>query len=242
MSAISVQERHFDNKRYVARQTGRTGWGIFAEADFEEGDPIFWLSLQDTNCSKIVKWLDSFGPCFDRGFTIVPDYGFCCTHDSPFWNMNHSCNPNAGFINWGRPENGMVPIAAHRHIAKGEQITADYATFTMSYDGTPEGGPWEMAPCLCGEANCRGIVTGFEALPHELQLPYFLATGAARGRVLAHIVHDLPALENELKQSAPDLYPEYKEALINIYNKSAEFQRIIGPSHAPSPNGKRPIA
>jgi hypothetical protein len=242
MSVISVQERRFENKRYVARQTEQTGWGIFAETDFEEGDPIFWLSLQDTHSSKIVKWLDSFGPCYDRGFTIVPDFGFCCTQDNPFWNMNHSCDPNAGFINWGRPENGLIPIAAHRRIAKGEQITSDYATFTMSYDGTPDGSPWEMSPCLCGVENCRGIVTGFEALPRDLQLPNVLANGAARGRVLAHIVHDLPTLEGELQQRAPSLYEDYKEALINIYNKSAEFQLIIGPSHAPSPNGKRPIS
>jgi hypothetical protein len=239
MSALKVDQRSFDHPDVAVKETGSTGWGLFANIDYKPGDPLFWLSIENTYSSKIVKWLDSFGDCFDRGYTIVPDFGFCSSPESPFWNMNHSCNPNAGYVNWGRIDDGLIPIVAYKHIKPGEQITADYATFTMSYDGTPEGGPWEMEPCLCGEPNCRGIVTGFERLPLDLQMKYILPDHKPYGRVLAHIVHDLPELEDILRQQSPARFAEYQRALKVLYAKSAEFQKTIGPSRAPSPDWKR---
>lgn len=242
MSALKVDQRSFEHPEVAVKDTESTGWGLFANKVYEAGDPIFWLNTEDTYASKIVKWIDSFGDCFDRGYTIVPDFGFCCTSESLFWNMNHSCNPNAGFVNWGRIEDGLIPIAAYRHIEDGEQITADYATFTMSYDGTPEGGQWEMGPCLCGQPNCRGVVTGFERLPRDLQMSYMLPSSKPYGRVLAHIIHDLPDLEEIMRVQAPDRYAEYQRALKGLYAKSAKLQKTVGPSHAPSPEWKRSLA
>src|SRR5258706_1454249 len=239
MSALKVDQRSFEHPEIAVKETQSTGWGLFANATYKPGDPIFWLSTEDTYASKIVKWEDSFGDCFDRGYTIVPDFGFCCTSESPFWNMNHSCNPNAGFVNWGRIENGLIPIVAYKRIAVGEQITADYATFTMSYDGTPDGGPWEMGPWLCGETDCLCVVTGFERLPLELQMKYILPASKPYGRVLAHIVHDLPRLEEILRQQSPKRFAEYQQALKGLYGKSAELQQTIGPSRPPSPDWKR---
>jgi SET domain len=238
MSALKVNQRYFENSDVIARETESTGWGLFATTACEPGDAIFWLSLVDTPFSTIVKWHDSFGECYDRGFTIVPDFAFCCISECPFWNMNHSCNPNAGFVNWSRIENNRIPIVAFRHIAVGEEVTADYATFAMSYDGTPEGDPWEMMPCLCGEANCRGTITGFEGLPLDLQLKYVLATGNTPGRVLAHIVHDLPHLETILQSKAPDEFRAYQRTLQQLQAKSTEFQGTLGPSTAPLPRRK----
>ena len=93
-----------------------------------------------------------------------------------------------------------------------------------------------MTPCLCGEPNCRGIVTGFERLPFELQMQYMVPHHKTHGHVLGHIIHDLPKLENMLRHQAPDRFPEYQQALKVLYTKSAEFQKTIGPSVAPSPD------
>src|SRR5258708_29844316 len=102
MSVINVETRHFADQHLTARHTERTGWGIFAETAFEVGATIFLLHTYDTPDSTIVKWENSFGECYDRGFTILPDFALCSVDTHPFWNMNHSCNPNAGFVRWGR--------------------------------------------------------------------------------------------------------------------------------------------
>ncbi len=238
MSALKVNHRLFEDTRVIAKETESTGWGLFTKTSYEPGDPIFWLSFEQTPFSSIVKWQDSFGECYDRGFTIVPDFAFCCLSECPFWNMNHSCNPNAGFVNWGRIENNKIPIVAYRHISVGEEVTADYATFTMAYDGTPDGDGWEMKPCLCGEPNCRGTITGFERLPLELQLKNVLAKGNAPGRVLAHILHDLPDLERTLEQELPAEFVAYQRTLQQLNAKSNELQAVIGPSKAPMARSK----
>jgi D-alanine-D-alanine ligase len=58
--------------------------------------------------------------------------------------QNHSCDPNTIY-------NGLNVVAI-RHIAKGEELTLDYATFLDK----------NMQPfhCLCGAPNCRGLIMG----------------------------------------------------------------------------------
>ena len=58
--------------------------------------------------------------------------------------QNHSCEPNTGF-------HGLNVIAL-RAIAKGEELTLDYAELLNE-----ESEPFE---CTCGAASCRGLVTG----------------------------------------------------------------------------------
>lgn len=59
--------------------------------------------------------------------------------------INHSCDPNAGFL-------GQIVLVALRDINVGEEICYDYAmTDTSDYD--------EFA-CLCGTPSCRGRITG----------------------------------------------------------------------------------
>lgn len=55
-------------------------------------------------------------------------------------------------------------VSARRDIAAGEELTLDYAMFTV----TPE---WRM-PCQCGAGSCRGIVTGIDWQLPELQQRY----------------------------------------------------------------------
>ncbi len=58
--------------------------------------------------------------------------------------INHSCDPNAWL-------EGMDTVA-RRRIARGEEITLDYATFY--------GDRMEPFDCRCGAALCRAVIRG----------------------------------------------------------------------------------
>lgn len=78
--------------------------------------------------------------------------------DSPDYCLNHSCDPNV----WMQDE---VTLVARRDISMGEELTADYAVW--------EADPfWEISPCGCGSATCRGKVTGKDWQLKELQVAY----------------------------------------------------------------------
>lgn len=70
--------------------------------------------------------------------------------------INHSCDANVGF-------DGQVTYVAIKPIPADSELCHDYAMMrTTSY----------RLDCLCGAANCRGVVTGDDwALP-EVQQAY----------------------------------------------------------------------
>lgn len=190
------------------------GWGLFADKDFAPGEPIFWLDLAEETRSYLLFALDAFGDGPERSVTIAPGVAFCCTIQHPFWFVNHSCDDNSGFVNWGRIEAGRIPYVAYRVIRAGEQIACDYAPITTFYDGSPEGDPWKM-DCMCGLPGCRKHLSDFRHLPRELQ-QRAISPGAVdpvQGRVLAHILAGEPHLVAELRQ-APDrsAYRAFMEA------------------------------
>jgi hypothetical protein len=74
--------------------------------------------------------------------------------------LNHSCDANL----WLADE---VTLAARRDIAAGEELTIDYALFTVQPD-------WVLAqPCHCGAADCRGQITGNDWQLAAVQARYF---------------------------------------------------------------------
>jgi len=91
--------------------------------------------------------------------------------------VNHSCDPNCGVsVN----ESGAYDLVARRDIAGGEEITFDYAMRNYTIERFP-------AECRCGAYNCRGSVSGWRDLPHELKsayaglvAPYLLEMDAGR--------------------------------------------------------------
>jgi hypothetical protein len=58
--------------------------------------------------------------------------------------QNHSCEPNTRFIG--------LDVIATRAIARGEELTLDYAEFLDERA--------EAFECRCGAPRCRGRVTG----------------------------------------------------------------------------------
>src|SRR5262245_48804369 len=70
--------------------------------------------------------------------------------------LNHSCEPNVGV-------QGQIVFVALRDVAVGEELMLDYGT--IDHDAEP------MA-CRCGEATCRGTITGEDWRRRDLQLKY----------------------------------------------------------------------
>ncbi|MFM8867058.1 MAG: SET domain-containing protein [Ilumatobacteraceae bacterium] len=66
--------------------------------------------------------------------------------------INHSCEPNCGMRN-------ATQVVTMRDIEVGEELTFDYAMSDMA--------PYDEFDCACGNASCRGRVTGRDwQLPH----------------------------------------------------------------------------
>ena len=71
--------------------------------------------------------------------------------------FNHSCDPNAGFED-------KITLVAMRDIEEGEEITFDYAICMTSNILNMR--------CLCGNNNCRKLITGDDWKIEELQKKY----------------------------------------------------------------------
>jgi len=74
--------------------------------------------------------------------------------------VNHSCNPNCGFLD------SSVILVAMRDIEPGEELTFDYAmTGTIS-------GMGDEFDCTCGATSCRGKFTGNDWRDPQLHARY----------------------------------------------------------------------
>jgi len=86
----------------------------------------------------------------DKNLNIAP-------RDWPGIYGNHSCDPNL----WMKDR---VTIIARRNIRPGEELTTDYAMYTISPD-------WSME-CNCGSSLCRRLITGNDWKLPELRARY----------------------------------------------------------------------
>lgn len=76
--------------------------------------------------------------------------------------FNHSCDPNSGF-------HGQIFLVAMRDIAKGEEITFDYAMTISESIGSDIVFNME---CNCGSPLCRKLLTEDDWKLSELRLRY----------------------------------------------------------------------
>jgi len=129
----------------LAIDGGLAGMGAFAVAPITKGE-IVWVRSGRILTVSEAEQLD------DRllGFSIQiqDDFLLCAINeeevDDFIIRFNHSCSPNVGI-------SGEVTYVAMRDIKEGEELTADYAMF-MSRKFHLD--------CLCGTAECRGVITG----------------------------------------------------------------------------------
>jgi hypothetical protein len=129
------------------RQTPEMGRGVFARAPVARGTCLVrcrgWLAASD---ALNVDW---------HAMQVGPDLWLCSMGENLDDCINHSCDPNAGFVT------GEPVLFALRDIAAGEQIAWDYST-SIAEEG------WTLE-CLCGAASCRTIVRSWWELPAELR-------------------------------------------------------------------------
>lgn len=135
------------NALLTVRQTPSMGRGAFAGAPIARGTCIAvcqgWLAATDALSDD---W---------HAMQIGPDLWLCSAGDHLDDCINHSCDPNAGFVS------GAPALYALRDIAAGEQIGWDYSTSIAEAGWTLE--------CLCGAANCRGIIRSWPELAEEVR-------------------------------------------------------------------------
>src|SRR5262249_22973515 len=92
------------------------------------------------------NWTPEEKEIFRRYAYPVSNEVFLLWDDNPSgWApQNHSCQPNTAYRG--------LDIVALRPIAKGEELTLDYASFLDEH--------MEPFNCRCGAPNCRGLITG----------------------------------------------------------------------------------
>jgi hypothetical protein len=118
------------------RATANIGRGVYATELIKKGTCLVvcqgWLAATDALTDDCLA------------MQVGPDLWLCSKGETLDDCINHSCDPNAGFIT------GEPALFALRDIAVGEQITWDYST-SIAEPG------WTLT-CLCGSVNCRGMV------------------------------------------------------------------------------------
>jgi D-alanine-D-alanine ligase len=125
------------------------GYGIFATRAIAEGEVVFTgegRAQRIVTARHAATWSEADQLTFRRYAYPLSDEVFILWDNDPAaWApQNHSCEPNTCF-------EGLDVVAARR-IAKGEELTLDYATF-MNEMGEP-------FDCHCGSGACRGRVVG----------------------------------------------------------------------------------
>ncbi|MCQ2608489.1 MAG: SET domain-containing protein-lysine N-methyltransferase [Bacteroidales bacterium] len=77
---------------------------------------------------------------------------------------NHSCSPNTQIVAHYDDENNVAEIVmlTIADIEAGDEITFDYATTETTVTDN-----LLRKPCLCGSANCRKFITGFQELSQK---------------------------------------------------------------------------
>jgi D-alanine-D-alanine ligase-like ATP-grasp enzyme len=137
-------------KPFVIKGNSISGFGIYASRDINEGEYIF---PGEEKAQRLVtlrhverNWSEDEKEIFRRyAYPISKEVFLLWDNDPTKWApQNHSCDPNTAY-------NGLNVVAT-RPVAKGEELTLDYATFLDK----------NMQPfhCLCGTSNCRGLIMG----------------------------------------------------------------------------------
>lgn len=142
--------------RIVVERSRIHGMGLVAAQRIEIGEVVMrpgGTVLTDVEVRERI----SHGERYDG---LVLDDDLNLSIEPPDWSGihgNHSCDPNIWLVE-------PLELAARRAITEGEEVTSDYATYTI----TPT---WRMA-CACGAPECRGTVSGNDWMNVHLQHRY----------------------------------------------------------------------
>jgi len=149
----AFDDRTWLDPRIEVRPSSIEGCGLFAHAPIPAGTVVErWggtvLTDDQLEAHKAGKYSAA---AIGDGFNLLQD-----PHD-PVVYGNHSCDPNL----WMADD---AAVSARRDIARGDELTIDYATHTI--DPT-----WSMA-CRCESALCRRVIAGDDWLRADLRERY----------------------------------------------------------------------
>lgn len=138
-------------KKYAVKGNSISGYGAYASADITAGEVIFKgeESAQRIVTKRYVKenWNEREQETFRRyAYPLSKEVFFLWDTDPANWvPQNHSCDANTHYVG--------LDVVATRHIAKGEELTLNYAVFLDD--------SMEPFVCQCGAANCNKLIMGF---------------------------------------------------------------------------------
>jgi hypothetical protein len=127
------------------RQTATKGRGVFAVEPITKGSRILEFQGRVLQSAQLTDDL--------LAMQVGPDEWLCSDGSALDDCVNHSCEPNGGFL-----EGDPVLYALH-DIAAGEEIGWDYST-SIDEPG------WTLE-CRCGSPSCRGIARSWRDLRPE---------------------------------------------------------------------------
>lgn len=169
MNSDTAQHRNsfsYINPKLRLGQSHIEGRGYFASEQIKKNEKLIVQSGQCVHVSDIDR--SEMEPYWYYGFQIESDvYLYPLNfsgeaHVDGIFKINHSCEPNAGFV-------GQITLVAMRDIEVGEEITYDYA---MTDVETSLEAQWSPETCACGSKNCRLQITGDDWKIPELQEKY----------------------------------------------------------------------
>lgn len=128
--------------------------GLFAVRDIPAGEIVVVFGGQAMTLDEIRALPDD-----RRRFALQVEDGvfLYSTYDGPGDWVNHSCDPNAGFV-------GQVALVAMRDISNGEEVCFDYAMSDME--------DYDQFQCQCGAVECRGKVSSKDWMLPQLHAKY----------------------------------------------------------------------
>ncbi|MBN1532559.1 MAG: SET domain-containing protein-lysine N-methyltransferase [Spirochaetes bacterium] len=134
-------------------------YGLSAACDIEEGEVIedyeekAHVLVSRSHVERL--WDGEMKSWFHRyAYPLTDEVWVMWSSDPMEWKpINHSCDPNAWLDG--------LNLTARRRIARGEEITVDYATFCNE--------EMQDFTCTCGSPICRGIIRGTDFLTEAVE-------------------------------------------------------------------------
>lgn len=149
-------------KVYIAKSS--LGQGVFAKVPIEPRERLFYLT------GNLICFNEA-AAAVQGEYTIQIGVDRYVDPHSPARYLNHSCTPNAGFID-------EISLIALRQINPGEEIRFDYSTTMLERY-------WEL-DCFCDSPKCRGRIQDFDLLPLALQ-QHYLRLGIVQDFILREV-------------------------------------------------------
>lgn len=162
MSQSHYREQTWIDPRQDFRKSPTQGIGSFARASIKKGEVVEILGgvlMTDEAFHAFQQTIPRYN-AIQVGENLHLVERLEVTTQRAGGSLNHSCDSNL----WLADE---VTLVARRDIATGEELTIDYALFTVQED-------WQMdRPCRCGVPDCRRTITGNDWKLPRVQQRYY---------------------------------------------------------------------